>query len=155
MSERSPATLPLERGQAHDDARRAEPALAGPGRREGVGPAVRSAVGKPFEGGDATAGDPADGRDAGDPRRAVDPDGAAAALALRAAAVLDRTAAELLAQRVEEGDPVRDGDGRPVRMKETAAVGGQVDPGGRAARRFGGGAGVAQEAGCPGGPELS
>ena len=66
-----------------------------------------------LEGGDPATGDAADGGDAGDAGRPVDPDGAAPALTLRAAAVLDRAAAELLAQRVQEGDPVLDRDRSP------------------------------------------
>ena len=51
----------------------------------------------------------------------VHPDGAAAALALGAAAVLDRTAPQLLAERVEERGPVHrhqtDDGGRPLRRE--------------------------------------
>ena len=112
------STLPrlasLEGDEAHEDPRRAEPALAGPGTNEGVGPAVTLLGGKPFEGGDPAPGDAAHRGDARDPGRPVDPDGAAAALALWAAPVLDRMAAELVAQRVEEGDAVPDVDRIPV-----------------------------------------
>ena len=81
---------------------------------EGGGPAVAQLRRCSLEGGDVAAGDAADGRHAGDAGCPVDPHGAAAALALRAAAVLDRAAAELVAQRVQQGDPVGDGDRVPV-----------------------------------------
>ena len=51
---------------------------------------------------------------AGHPGQAVDPHGATATLTLGATAVLDRAAPELLAQHVEEGDAVGDGDLAPV-----------------------------------------
>ena len=54
------------------------------------------------DGGDRPTGDPADRRHARDPRRAVDQHRAAPALALRAAAVLDRADPELVAQRAEQ-----------------------------------------------------
>ncbi len=104
----------LERGQAQHDARRAEPALAGPGGHEGVGPAVPLCRGHPLDRGHLPPGHPAHRGHAGHPGQPVDPDGATAALALRATAVLDRTAAEVLAQRVEERDAVGDGDLAPV-----------------------------------------
>ena len=78
---------------------------------EGRGPAVAQRRRRSLERGDVAAGDAAHGGDAGDAGRPVDPHGAAPALALGAAAVLDRAAAELLAQRVQEGDPVLDRDG--------------------------------------------
>ena len=87
-------------GQPHDDARRAEPALAAAGgaqrRRPAVGPGHRRGRG------DRPPGDSADRGDARDTRLAVDEDRAAAALALGAAAVLRRAHAEALAQDVEE-----------------------------------------------------
>ncbi len=49
-----------------------------------------------------------------DARSTVDPDGAAPALALGAAAVLHGPAPELLAQRIEKRDPVGDRDGIAV-----------------------------------------
>jgi hypothetical protein len=48
------------------------------------------------------AGDPAYGRDAGDPGVPVDQHGAAAALALRAATILGRADTEILAQDLEQ-----------------------------------------------------
>ncbi len=63
-------------------------------------------------------------RHAGHPGQAVDPHGATAALTLRAAAVLDRAAPELLAQRVEERDAVGDGDLAPVQDEGDQGVGG-------------------------------
>ena len=66
----------------------------------------RCSVGSPSTRGHPAAGDAAHRGHAGDAGRAVDPDRAAPALALGTAAVLDRTAAQLLAQRVEEGGPV-------------------------------------------------
>ena len=135
----------LERGQAHHDARRAEAALAGPVCDEGGGPAVAQLGRRSLEGGDLTSRDAADRRDAGDAGRAVDPHRAAPALALRAAAVLDGAAAELLAQRVEEADPVLDRDGVAVEDEGDAGHG-RARRG--AAGMLGSGAGSAQGAGC-------
>ncbi len=147
----------LERSQTHEDPGCAEPALAGSGPHEGVGPAVTLIGRQPFEGGDPATGDTAHRGDTRHARDPVDPDGAAAALALGAAPVLDRTAAELLAEHVEERDPVPDADGLPVQEER------DVGPGGlrriRSGRRDrdsgtrGGGAifaGAAQETGCRG-----
>ena len=99
-----------ERGEAHHDAGRAEAALAGAAGDEGGGPAVALLGRQPLEGGHAPAGDAADRRDARHAWQPVDPHRATPALSLGAAAVLDGTAAELLAQRVEERDPVGDDD---------------------------------------------
>ena len=99
-----------------------------------------------FHGGDGAPGDTAHGRHARDAWRVVDPDGAAAALALGAAAVLDRAAAELLAQRVEQRGPVCDYDALPVQAECDVGTG----------RRAGGGAGTAQWTGRAGrGPGIS
>ncbi len=83
-----------------------KPHWLAPRAHEGGGPAGAQLRGESLEGRHLTARDPTDRRDAGDTGRAVDPDRAAPALALGAAAVLDGAAAELLAQRVEQRDPV-------------------------------------------------
>jgi hypothetical protein len=121
-------------------------------RDEGGRPPGTLVVRQPFERRDLSALDASDRRDAGDPGSAVDPDGAAAALALRAAPVLDRSAAELVAQCVEEGDPVIDADLVAVEDEGNRwrTVRGRA---GRAARSFGGG--VAQGARCAEAPRLS
>ena len=109
----------------------------------------RSSAGAPSRVVTRRSGDAADGRDAGDPGRPVDPHGAAPALALRAAAVLDGAAAELLAQRVEEGDPVGDRDRVPVEDE-----GDEARAGARARRRpravLGSGARCRSGGGVPG-----
>ncbi len=132
----------LERRQAHDDARRAEATLTGAARHEGVGPTSAIGRGETLEGGDVAAGDAPHRRHAGDPRGAIDPHGAAAALPLRATPVFHRTTAELLAQCVEEGDPLGDGD--------RDAVEGEGDR-----VRGGGATGAAQGADWPGRARLS
>ena len=106
----------LERRQAEQDARGAESALAGAGIGERPGPAGPELRIEPLHGGHGSAGHPPDRSDAGDAGGAVDPDGAAAALALGAAPVLDRTAADLLAERVEQrgSEIVLDRDGVSV-----------------------------------------
>ena len=77
-----------EGGDAHDDPRRAEAALAPAVGAERLGPAVGAV--EALDRRDRPSGDAADGRDAGDARLAVDPHRAAPALALWAAAVLRR-----------------------------------------------------------------
>ena len=59
----------------------------------------RTSSGRALERGHLAAGDPSDRGDAGHPGDAVDPDRAAPALALGAAAVLDRADAQLVAER--------------------------------------------------------
>ena len=150
-----------ERGQPHDDPRCAKAALARPVGDEGGRPAVTQLGRRPFEGGHTTAGHAADRRDAGDTWRVVHPHGAASALPLGAAAVLDGAAPELLAQRIEEGDPVADGHLVAVEQEgDVRGHGGILGRGavlgrGAAAGRFRSGARVAQQAGCPVGPGLS
>src|SRR5207302_2211789 len=80
--------LPLgpQGSQTHDDPGGAEAALAGAGGAEGVGPGPPLVVGQAPDSDDRAPRDPAGGRDAGDPGGAVDEHGAAAALALGAAA---------------------------------------------------------------------
>ena len=95
----------VQGGHPHDDAGRAEAALRRAVGGEAVGP--RLGVGQPGERRDLAPGHAGDGRDAGDPRLTVDPDRAAAALALRAAAVLGGARAEAIAQGLEEGGIVR------------------------------------------------
>ena len=74
-----------------------------------VGP--RSRVGEPVDRGHVAIGDAGDRGHARDAWRAVDEHRAAAALALRAAAILDRARAEAIAQDLEEGGvSVRDLD---------------------------------------------
>ena len=89
-------------GQPHHDPRGAEAALAATGGHQGLGPPLPGRLGQAVEGGHLAAGQPADRGDAGHPGGAVDPDRAAPALALGAAAVLGRADAELLAQDVEQ-----------------------------------------------------
>ena len=114
----------LQRGQAQHDARGAEPALAGPGGDEGRRPSVPVApAGRPSSVVTSPAGDPAQRGDAGHAGQPVDPHRAAAALALGAAAVLDRTAAQLLAQRVEQRDAVGDGDLASVQDEGDEGIG--------------------------------
>ena len=97
-----------ECGQAHEDARRAEAALAGARRLERRRPPFPQAPGEPLHRGDRAVCGPARRGDAGGPCGAVDPDRAAPALALRTAAVLRAVAAQLLAQHLEEGGVVVD-----------------------------------------------
>ena len=135
----------FERGQPEDDARRAEAALAGPVFDECGCPAVAQLRRSSLEGGDLASGDAADGRDAGDAGRPVDPHGAASALALWAAAVLHRAAAELLAQRVQEADPILHRDGVSIEDERDGPGRGRV----KGRRLLRGAAGSAQGAGCP------
>ena len=95
-------------GQAHDDAGGAEPALAGAGGAEGLGPGPPLVVCQPPDGDDRATRDPAGGRDAGDAGSAVDEHGAAAALPLGAAAVLGGADSEPVAQHLEKGSAVVD-----------------------------------------------
>src|SRR4051794_5176758 len=98
-------------GQAQDDARGAEAALAGTGGAEGIGPRLSLGVRQAVDGGDRPAGHPPGRRDAGDPRRAVDQHRAAPALALGTAPILRRARAEAVAKYLEKrGVLVLDGD---------------------------------------------
>jgi hypothetical protein len=81
---------------------------------ERVGPPGALSLGQTFECRDRSPGDSPNRRDAGDPRVIVDPDRAAPALALRAASVLQGATPQLVAQRVEQRDPVVDGHGIAV-----------------------------------------
>ena len=92
----------LERGQAKQDPRRAKSTLAGAGGDKRLDPALAEFVVEAFDRRDRSPADPTQGRDAGDPGRAVDPHGATAALPLGTAAVLDRAAVEVLPQGVEQ-----------------------------------------------------
>ena len=94
---RRPAPEGLE---TDDDARRAEAALAGPAAQERLGPGVTPLGRQAFDRGDRAAGHPAQRRDTGHPRLPVDQHRAAPALTLGAAAVLHRTRAEAVAQRL-------------------------------------------------------
>jgi hypothetical protein len=89
-------------GQPHHDARSAEAALTASRRKQGVRPTLPDVTGQAFESGDLSTLHPPDGSHACDPRRAVDPHGAAPALTLRTAAVLDRTNTAPVTQGVEE-----------------------------------------------------
>jgi hypothetical protein len=62
--------------------------------------------GKTVEGGHRPAGDPSGRRDAGNPRLTVDQQGAAPALALRAATVLHAADAEAITQHLKQRRPV-------------------------------------------------
>ena len=117
----------FERGQPENDAGRAEAALAGPVFDECGSPALAQLPRRSLEGGDLASGDAADGRHAGDAGRPVDPHGAASALALRATAVLHGAAAELLAQRVQEADPVLHRDGVPIEDERDGPGRGRVN----------------------------
>ena len=117
------ARADLERSETHQDPGCTEAALAGPGAHEGTGPAVALLRGHPLQGGDPAPGHAphrGDARDAGSP---VHPDGATAALALGTASVLDRTAAELVSQRVEKRDSVSDADGVSVQDERDVTSG--------------------------------
>ena len=87
------AALGPQGGQAHHDAGRAEPALAGAGGAEGVTPGPALLVGQAVDRGDRAPGHPPRRRHARHARGAVDQHRAAAALALGAAAVLGRARA--------------------------------------------------------------
>ena len=103
----------LHRRDAHDDPRRAEPALRRAARHERLGPCHR--VGEPIDRRDVPPGDAPDGCHARNAWLAVDEHGAAPALSLRAAPILGRARAEAVAQNLEEGDvSVRDLDGTTV-----------------------------------------
>ncbi len=96
-----------------------------PEARRASAHAVAILVGKPFEGGHLAAADPSKRGHAGHPGDAVDPDRAAAALALGAAAVLHRAEPEPLAQQVEQGRAVV---GRlDVRAVDAERIGGSAD----------------------------
>ncbi len=152
---RRPGPASVEGGEPHDDPRRAEPALARPGRDEGRRPALAEDGRRTLERGHVTPGDAADRRDAGDPGQVVDPHGAAAALSLGAAAVLDGTTPQLLPQHVEEREPVADGHLGPVQGEEDVHAARRVGGRGSAAGRGGSCAGLAQGAECPIGRGLS
>jgi hypothetical protein len=64
---------------------------------------------------------------------------------MRAAAVLDGAAAELLAQRVQESDPVVDRHRVPIEDERDRIGRGRA----KVLGFFGSGAGSAQKAGCP------
>ena len=92
--------------QPHDDAGRAEAALAGPGGAEGVGPGVTVGPVESLQGRHRTAHHPPGGRHAGHAGATVDQHRAAAALALGAAAVLGRPQAQAVPQDLQQGGPV-------------------------------------------------
>ncbi len=92
----------VQGGQPAQDAGGAEAALAGAVRDERLDQGLPASRRETVCGGDGAPGDPAQGRDAGDAGLPVDQHGAAAALALRAAAVLDRGRPELIPERVEQ-----------------------------------------------------
>jgi len=109
-----------EGAQATQDAGGAEPALAGAGGEERGDEAVPNAGVEAIDGGDGPTCDPAQGGDTGNPGRAIDQYGAAPALTLGTASVLDAAKSQLLAQGVEQGEIVTTDDDR-------AAVDGQID----------------------------
>ena len=133
------STAGLERSETHQDARRTEATLAGTARDERIGPPVALVVRHALERCDLSPPDPPYRGDACDPGCSVNPDGAAAALTLRATAVLDRAAPEFLAQCVEKRDALGRGDLAPVQDEGNEGVGG----------------GAAQGTGRPGGRRLS
>ena len=91
-----------QRGEPHDDAGGAEPALAGAGGSERGSPGTADSGGQTVQRGHLAAGQPAYRGHARHPGCAVDPHGATTALALRAAAVLRRAQVQALAQHVEQ-----------------------------------------------------
>ncbi len=142
---RPPRSRPFERGKPKDDAGRAEAALARPVLDECGGPALAQLLRCSLERGDPAPGDAPDGRHAGDAGRPVDPDRAASALALRAAAVLDGATAEFFSQRIEKADPVVDRHLVTVEDERDRSGRGRAE----ARAPFGSGAGSAQRAGRP------
>ena len=93
---------PLQRGKAHDDARRAEAAL-GPARgAQGVGPSPGDLGRQSFERRDGAARHPSHWCHAGDASLAVDQDRAAPALPLRAAAILGRADSEAITEHFQQ-----------------------------------------------------
>jgi hypothetical protein len=90
-------------GQPAEDARGAKPALAGAPGDETVDQPVEHLGGEAVDGRHRSARDAPHRGDAGHPRRPVDENGAATALALGAAPVLDAGDAYLLAQSIEKG----------------------------------------------------
>ena len=109
------SALGVQTGEAADDPRRAEPALAAPGGRERCRPAVPNIGIETLQGCDPAVPNPTSRGDAGDPGLPIDEHGAAPALTLRAAPVLHRAHPELLAQHVQQRQPlVGDNDRRTV-----------------------------------------
>jgi hypothetical protein len=86
----------LQRGKAHDDARGAESALAAAAGHQGPGPCLAVGLGQALEGRDLPALEPTDWSHASHTGGTVHPDGAAPALTLGAAAVLQRMKAQAL-----------------------------------------------------------
>jgi hypothetical protein len=113
MSEQAPLGRPRRQRatgseglQPHDDAGRAEAALAGPRFDKGVRPSLPLLGWKTVKGRHRSASDPSGRRDARDPGLTVDQQRAAPALALGAAAVLDRAKAEAITQYLKQRRPV-------------------------------------------------
>ena len=117
-----PPGLPgrIQGGQAHDDARGAEPALASTCGHQRLRPAAAADLRESIESGDLPAPQPTGRGYTGHPRDTVHPHGAAAALPLRAAAVLDRPDTQLLPKDVEEPRRPRR---RPRRRRRRRAAG--------------------------------
>ena len=95
-----------EGDEAHNDARRAEAALATPSGAEGLGPGPRLIRVKAIKGGDRPSGDPAGRCYTRHPGLAVDKYRAAPALTLRAASVLGRDDPQSAPKHVEQGRAV-------------------------------------------------
>ena len=105
----------VQRRKPADDPGRAEPALTGPGVSEGPGPAAADIGVEPVQGGDPPPHNPAGRSHAGHPGLPVHQHRAAAALPLRAAPVLHRPDARLLAYNVQQSGPlVGNGDSPAV-----------------------------------------
>ncbi len=107
----------LERGQPHEDAGCAEAALAGTRREEGVHPTGLELGAQSLDGGDRSTSETTDRGDACHTCGTIHPDRAAPALTLGTAPVLDRTAPQLLPERVKKRGPmaVVDLHGGPVK----------------------------------------
>jgi hypothetical protein len=100
---RTPVLAPShQRGRAHEDPRRAEATLRRAGCHERADESIPEGGVEAVEGGHRPPRNPLDRSDTRHPRLAVDEHGAAPALPLRRAAVLDRHDAEPLTQDIEE-----------------------------------------------------
>ena len=102
----SVSRLLSQRSQPNHNAWRAKSALTSTGGTQCLGPLLTHLGLEPVDGGDHASCHPPSGRDTGDARRAVDQDGAAAALALRAATIFGTPAAHTVAEYLEQAGSV-------------------------------------------------